>query len=129
MKLPKGISSFMAIFRPGRSAMMATAQSPARAEARQAGASSDGPSQAQRNWLECQLKALPALDRALLQGHWILERSWKELGFQLRMGPEQAQARAEAALDQLRHNRRREAQQQEAGHGDEGRNHGLQAIH
>jgi len=91
--------------------------------------SSDGPSQAQRNWLECQLKALPALDRALLQGHWILERSWKELGFQLRMGPEQAQARAEAALDQLRHNLRREAQEQETGHGDEGRNRGLQAIH
>ena len=71
---------------------------------------SDGTSQAQRSWLECQLKALPGLDRALLQGHWILQRSWKELGFQLRMGPKQAQARAEAALDQLRHNLRWEAQ-------------------
>ena len=90
---------------------------------------SDGPAQAQRSWLECQLKALPGLDRALVQGHWILERSWKELGFQLRMGPKQAQARAEAALDQLRHNLRREAQQEEAGHGDEGCNRGLQAIH
>ena len=90
---------------------------------------SDGPGEAQRSWLERQLKALPALDCALLQGHWILERSWKELGFQWRMDPKQAQARAEAALDQLRHNRRREAQQQEAGHGDEGRNDGLQAIH
>ncbi len=70
----------------------------------------DGPAQAQRSWLECQLKALPAQDRALLQGHWILERRGKELGFQLRMGPKQAQARAEAALDQLRHNLRREAQ-------------------
>lgn len=90
---------------------------------------SEGPSEAQRSWLQCQLKALPALDCALLQGHWILERSWKELGFQWRMDPKQAQARAEAALDQLRHNRRREAQQQETGHGDEGRNRGLQAIH
>ena len=90
---------------------------------------SDGSGEAQRSWLERQLKALPALDCALLQGHWILERSWKELGFQWRMDPKQAQARAEAALDQLRHNRRREAQQQEAGHGDEGRNDGLQAIH
>jgi len=69
----------------------------------------EGPAQAQRSWLECQLKALPGLDRALLQGHWILERSWKELGFQLRIGPKQAQARAEAALDQLRHNLRRES--------------------
>jgi RNA polymerase sigma-B factor len=90
---------------------------------------SDGPSQAQRNWLECQLKALPALDRALLQGHWILQRSWKELGFELGMGPKQAQARAETALQQLRHNLGREAQEQEADHGDEGSNRGLQAIH
>mgnify|MGYP002629004014 CR=1 FL=1 len=90
---------------------------------------SDGSSEAQRSWLERQLKALPALDRALLQGHWIHQRSWKELGFQLQMGPKQAQASAEAALDQLRHNLRREAQEQEAGHGDEGRNGGLQAIH
>jgi len=87
------------------------------------------PTQAQRSWLECQLKALPALDCALLQGHWILQRSWKELGFQWRMDPKQAQARAEAALDQLRHNLRLEAQEQEAGHGDEGRNRGLQGIH
>ena len=70
----------------------------------------DSPTQAQRSWLERQLKALPALDRALLEGHWIHQRSWKELGFQLRMGPKQAQARAEAALDQLRHNLRWEAQ-------------------
>jgi RNA polymerase sigma-B factor len=90
---------------------------------------SDGPSQAQRSWLECQLKALSGIDRALLQGHWMLGRSWKELGLQLRMGPKQAQARAEAALNQLRHNLLLEAQQQEAGHGDEGRNRGLQAIH
>jgi len=90
---------------------------------------SDGPGEAQRSWLERQLKALPDLDCALLQGHWILERSWKELGFQWRMDPKQAQARAEATLDQLRHNLRREAQQQEAGHGDQGRNCGLQAIH
>jgi RNA polymerase sigma-B factor len=65
---------------------------------------SDGPSQAQRSWLECQLHALPELDRDLLQGHWILGRSWKELGFQWRMEPKEAQARAEAVLDQLRHN-------------------------
>ena len=90
---------------------------------------SDGPGEAQRTWLERQLKALPEVDCALLQGHWIQERSWKELGFQWRMDPKQAQARAEAALDQLRHNLRREAQQQETGHGDEGRNGGLQAIH
>jgi RNA polymerase sigma-B factor len=69
----------------------------------------DGPSQAQRSWLERQLQTLPALDRALIQGHWILERSWKELGFQWRMNPKQAQARAEAALNQLRHNLHREA--------------------
>ena len=90
---------------------------------------SGGPSQAQRSWLERQLQALPELDRALIQGHWILERSWKELGFQWGMGPKQAQARAEAALEQLRHNLRREAQEEEAGHGDESRNRGLQAIH
>ena len=72
---------------------------------------SDGPSQAQRNWLEGQLKALPALDRALLEGHWIHQRSWKELGFQWRMPPKQAQGRAEAALEQLRHNLRWEARE------------------
>ena len=90
---------------------------------------SDGPGEAQRTWLERQLKALPEVDCALLQGHWIQERSWKELGFQWRMDPKQAQARAEAALQQLRHNLGREAQEQEADHGDEGSNRGLQAIH
>ncbi len=72
---------------------------------------SDGPSQAERSWLEKQLKALPDLDRALLKGHWIHQRSWKELGLQLRMDPKQAQTRVEAALDQLRHNLRREAEE------------------
>ena len=62
----------------------------------------EGPLRAQLSWLNLQLEALPELDRFLLQGHWIHQRSWRELGFQLRMPPKQAQARAEAALDQLR---------------------------
>ena len=68
----------------------------------------DGTTLAQQNWLAQQLRALSTLDRALLEGRWILCRSWKELGFELRLAPRQAQIRAEAALEQLRHNRRRQ---------------------
>ena len=71
--------------------------------------SPDCPSQEQRSWLAGQLRALPTLDRSLLQGHWILQRSWTDLGFELRLDPRQARARGEAALDQLRQTRPRQA--------------------
>jgi len=70
--------------------------------------SGDSPSEAQRNWLDRQLQALPALDRSLVEGHWILQRSWKELGFQLRIDPKEARARTEATLERLRQTLRRE---------------------
>ena len=63
----------------------------------------------QLGWLNQQLRALAPLDQALLHDHWILGRSWKELGLQLRMKPKDIHRRAEAALEQLRQNLPREA--------------------
>lgn len=94
-------------------------------------------------WLKAQLRAIPQLDRALLEGHWLGGTNWKGLGLQYELSSQEAQRRGEAALEQLRqlgrailasgnpgqHHRQHHPQDRGKHHGQQGGNGGLKAVH
>lgn len=85
----------------------------------------------QWDWLQGQLAALPALERALLEEHWLGGLGWKQLGLKHRLSPQEAKRRTELVLEQLK------AMAQQGSHPDkgcqqhrqQGGNRGLQRIH